>query len=281
MKILHFLLIPYLAVAVNAANIQILPMEGSGIDDALKSSAYALTRHSISESGNNPVDSSAEQTLHVSLLRLGNAYLVVAEHARAGKVIGSAQLKAEKAEELDVVLTRTINSALQNKPAQTSETVGNITQEEVTEEQRRKETHNYKSFGIAPAFLFGMDPQSISYQIHSGYLWEVSPNAALEFRTDDAVHLIDWAAHLTMLLGGRYYFSSGRISPYVGAGLGIGFAADSSRSYYGFALGGSFGLVMFRTSSAQLDIIGNVDAIISAKDAHPATKAGVGIALNY
>lgn len=261
-----------------AANVQVLPVEGSG-DENLKGSVAALVRSAVSKAGETPVETEANIALRTNLLQLGNSYTVVVERVENGKVANSTSMKAANAEELDIVVERSVTGALSGgaKPAQ--ESIGNISEKEQSEMITRKETRRYSSFGLGPAKFIRLDPEDkVSYMIHSATIWEVHPHAALALLSDNAFNFSDWAWDGNILLGGRFYFTATAFSPYVGGGFGLGSATDGDQYAFGFDLGGQAGLLLFRTSGTQLDIWCDYDVIFDHGGVH---KIGAGVAINY
>jgi hypothetical protein len=53
------------------------------------------------------------------------------------------------------------------------------------------------------------------------------------------------------------------ISPYVGAGLGMGYGAVPGDQSFGFNLGASVGALLFRTSNAQMNLEGSAQTLLS------------------
>lgn len=261
-----------------AGNVQVLPVEG-GIDDNLRSSVAALVRSAVNKAGETPVESAADVQLRTNILQLGQSYTVVVERMESGKIANSTSMKAANAEELDVIIDRSVAGALTgaSKPAQ--ESIGNISEKEQNEMVTRKESRYYKSFGLGPAKFWRMTPDDkVSYAIRTAYLWEVHPHAALGIFSDHAANFSDLAWNGNMLIGGRFYVTSSAFSPYIGAGFGLGAAAADDLWAFGFDLGGQAGLLLFRTSGVQLDIWSAYDVILSDGGVH---KLAGGVAINY
>ena len=69
-----------------------------------------------------------------------------------------------------------------------------------------------------------------------------------------------WQWHETFLLGGRFFPSTGVVTPFLGAGIGLGIQFDDH--YYdadeGFAIGlaggAELGVIFFRNSATQLEL---------------------------
>jgi len=281
MKSHILILLLSLATLASAATVQILPAQGADFDASAPATIQALMRTSVLKAGDTPTDSAAPIQLRTSLMHLGQSYLVVSEKIENGQVTGSGQLKAANADELDIAVERTVLAALGNSNASATAEVGTLTAKDETEVLKRKESRNYKSFGLGPAFLHGLGSDNLAYMLHSGYIWEAGRLGAITLTNSLALDVIDFALHNTFLIGGRYHFTATAVSPFVGAGLGIGLAeGDAFR--FGFATGASAGVIFFRTSSTQLETAIAYDVLFDSHDnGHAAGKTSAHIAINY
>lgn len=81
-----------------------------------------------------------------------------------------------------------------------------------------------------------------------------------------------WQWHETALIGGRYFFADQVFSPYVGMGLGVGVEMDfhfdkfSEAFAIGPAGGLEAGLIIFRTSTTQLEVGAAYDMLLDGFD---------------
>ena len=183
----------------------------------------------------------------------------------------AAQGEAPKAQEPLPVNTSVITIEAEEKPAEPQ----NFTE--------RKPTRNYKGYGLGVAFWYnyehsyldtekGEDGEEkevtvdeggdvdIAYAFRYAYIWETTWSGAILFQSHTNVGFGGYfQLHETATFGGRYYFGGGSVAPFVGGGIGLGVQIDSHYEHlseivgYGLAAGLDMGLVMFRTSSAQLE----------------------------
>lgn len=269
------------ATFASAATVQVLPVQGADFDATAPATVQALVRASVQKAGDTPTESTAPVQLRTSLMHLGQSYIVVSEKIENGQVTSSNQLKASTVDELDIIVERTVLGALQGISASNTAEVGTITKKDETEVLARKESRNYKSLGLGPAVMHGLDRDNLAYMLHSGYIWEAGRNGAITLHNNFALDIADWGFHETLLIGGRYHFTASAVSPFAGAGLGLGVAhGDAFR--FGFATGASLGVVFFRTSSTQLETAINYDVLFDSRDnGHPAGKTSAHIAINY
>lgn len=267
---------------LQAENVQVLPVVGADFSIDAPATMQALVRSAVQKAGDTPVETEQPVQIRTNLMRLGQTYIVVVEKLQNGQVVQSNQLKAASADELDVVVERTVAASLKGTSARSNEEVGKITDAEEKSVQKRKESRNYSAFGLGPAGMHGMDNSGeLAYRIHSGYIWEVGGYGAITLTNNVGMTFSEWALHEALLIGGRLYVTPTAVSPYLGAGAGVGLTlGDALR--VGFAVGGSAGVVFFRTSSTQLELGGDYDVIFDSRDGgHPVGMFGGHIAINY
>ncbi len=277
MKNFFFLFILLLAAASFATGIRILPIhnENTAVEQA---TAEMLVRDAVIQNGFTPDDKS-KTTLQISLMPLGEQIIVVGE-TQENDEIHSTKMKAESISELDVVISRVIAGVLQNKQAQSTDEIGQVTEKDQNEIKRRKGVERYYNVSLGPAYWYNFDSEHFFvYALQGGYIWEVSANAAITLLTNLAFQVNEnslWRH--TLLIGGRFYFSPTSISPFVGAGLGFGYELGDEDSFYSFAGGASAGIVFFRTSELQLELGLQYDSFFTnAKSG----KAAFYIGINY
>jgi len=111
--------------------------------------------------------------------------------------------------------------------------------------------------------------------IRYGHIWEMTTHGAITvISTWQAEFGKTWEVHGNILGGGRYSFLNEIISPFVGAGIGIGLQLDShfddwnfgEKYAIGLSLGGELGVSIFHNSSLQLEVGVGYDIIASKAD---------------
>jgi hypothetical protein len=111
--------------------------------------------------------------------------------------------------------------------------------------------------------------------IRYGHIWEMTTNGAIT--AISTFHLCageDWELHGNMLLGGRYSFLETMVSPFIGAGFGVGMQIDNhfedwdfgERWAIGMSFGGEIGVNLFHNSTRQLEVGIGYDYVTSGKD---------------
>lgn len=129
-----------------------------------------------------------------------------------------------------------------------------------------------------------------AFVFHYARIFEVIPQAAITIVNNMNMSFGDeWEWHETFLIGGRWFPSTGTITPFLGAGLGLGIQIDGH--YYdeeeGFAIGlaggAELGVIFFRNSATQLEVGFAWDALWDGFDSFD-RRFGAGsfyIAINY
>ena len=147
----------------------------------------------------------------------------------------------------------------------------------------RKPTRNYKGYGLGASFWYNykhsyQDIQKnedgdeeevtvkeggdvdVAYAFRFAYIWETVWAGAILFQSHTNFGFGDYfQMHEAATFGGRYYFGSNGVAPFIGGGIGLGFQIDTHYEHlseivgYGFVAEADLGLVIFRTSSVQLE----------------------------
>jgi hypothetical protein len=250
----------FLSVACFAANYFVAPVQGSSADSSLNDSVRELVISAVSENGQGVVDKSdrADFVLQATLMQLGASQVVTMKKKKGTKVVFSTKMKAETTSELDLVVSRLTRAVLNEERPQNNPTVGEITDQEVNQISRRTESREYRFFSFGPFGLTNMNNTNVAYGFAAGYLWEVSPNAALRAEFDFSLATsAPEALYSALFLGANYYFSPTAQTLYVGGGFGYGMTTtnDSQLSRTGgFAISASLGYLFFRTSGTQMSV---------------------------
>ena len=111
--------------------------------------------------------------------------------------------------------------------------------------------------------------------IRYGHIWEMTTHGAITaISTWNFEFGKIWEVHGNVLVGGRYSFLDEIVSPFIGAGLGLGMPLDShfedwnfgERWALGMSLGGEVGASIFHNSAIQLEVGFGFDVIASKVD---------------
>ena len=109
-----FSIILSLAAFSLAANVQVLAPEGAEFAPDAPNMVQSIVRASVSQTGNTPVDGSAEIQLRTNVMTMGSTFVVVCEQVKDGTVVGSGKQKAGSVDDLDVAIEGAVKSALAN-----------------------------------------------------------------------------------------------------------------------------------------------------------------------
>ena len=135
----------------------------------------------------------------------------------------------------------------------------------------KRPTRNYVSYGLGMAMWHNYDFENDDYEVemsweqafvfHYARIFEVIPHAAITIINNMNISFgSDWEWHETFLIGGRYFVSTGNITPYIGLGGGLGIQTDEhyDAAAEGFAIGlaagAELGIIFFRDSATQLEL---------------------------
>lgn len=293
-----------LAAISFAANVQVLAPEGAEFAPDAPSMVQSIVRASVSQTGNTPVDGSAEIQLRTNVMTMGSSFVVVCEQVKDGSVVGSGKQKAGSVDDLDVAIEGAVKSALANVADDNSasdDTYASTTSRSEPDVvvlvpadrndgdpndnfAHKRPTRNYVSYGLGAAIwhnykfkdpgcdksrnpdacheLYDTDRAwEQAFVFHYARIFEVIPKAAITIVNNMNMSFGDaWQWHETFLLGGRFFPSTGTITPFLGAGFGLGIQVDDhySEDSEGFALGlaggAELGVIFFRNSATQLEI---------------------------
>ncbi len=117
----------------------------------------------------------------------------------------------------------------------------------------RRESKRFGMGGFGPATLNRIDSNPLSYDFYGGYIWEVSPMAAVKGLADVTTDFSK-AALMSANLGANFYPVAADVSPFIGADLGLGVIASEGDADFGFVAGASIGAQLFRLSTTQMNL---------------------------
>lgn len=285
-----------LAAISFAADIQILEPTGADFAPDAPNMVSSIVRSAVSQTGNTPVESSADIQLRTSLMTMGSSIVVVCEQVENGTVVASGKQKASSIDDLDVAIEEATKQALASNagasdaqayapaPSETSspDYVYVVPVEQSSGEDpndnfaHKRPTRNYVSYGLGVAlwhnYAFtdkdrGMVIEDVersweqAFVFHYGRIFETAPQGAITIMNNMNITFDDeWEWHETFLIGGRFFFSTGAVTPYVGAGLGLGIQTDDHYSdadegfAIGLATGAELGFIFFRNSAVQMEV---------------------------
>lgn len=292
MKKIFTVLLSVAAMAL-AENVQVLEPSGAEFSTDAPQVVMSILRSAVAQTGNTPVESSADIQIRTTLSTMGSSIVVVVEQLKDGTVVGSGRQKTPTVDDLDVAIDNAVKAALANLDAGNApqsaayapeagyqdgpDVVYVVPVERQSSEDpndnfaHKRPTRNYVSYGLGMAMWHNYDFENDDYEVemsweqafvfHYGRIFEVVPHAAITIINNMNISFgSDWEWHETFLIGGRYFVSTGNITPYIGLGGGLGIQTDghyndSDESFaIGLAAGAELGVIMFRNSATQLEI---------------------------
>lgn len=150
-------------------------------------------------------------------------------------------------------------------PPDTASEVGAIPPDQTKLLQNRKEAKRFSAAGFGPAGFGNVDERVPAYDLYAGRFWEVNRHAAIKALGEVASDF-DNATLANLQLGANFYALPTDISPYVGAGMGLGYGTIPGDRSFGFNLGASVGALLFRTANAQMNLEGSAQTMLSQLD---------------
>lgn len=145
----------------------------------------------------------------------------------------------------------------------------------------KRPTYNFISYGLGISVWHNYEDSDKNPKLdwdqgivfHYGRIWEMTTHGAITLINNLNISYeseLQW--HETFLVGGRYFFADKVFSPFVGMGLGVGLEMDYHFDKFkdAFALGPAAGieggLIIFRTSTTQLELGAAYDMLLDGFD---------------
>ncbi|MCQ2063036.1 MAG: hypothetical protein MJY99_06825 [Fibrobacter sp.] len=274
----------FFVVSAFAVDVQVLDPTGAEFAPDAPNMVSSLVRVAVTQTGNTAVTDNAEIQIRTTLMTMGNSIVVACEQINNGKVVGSGNEKALAIDNLDVAINKAVIAALANlvqedsPAAQAAANAQNEAQEvDVVISTadgdandnfgHKRPTRNYKSYGIGAAFWHNWKDKDdnpnrdweLAVALHVGRIYEATPYGAMTLNNNFNISFSDFELQDVLLIGGRYMFSQGAVTPYVGGGFGLGLQFDwhldgGDKYGIGLATGLETGIICFRNSERQLEI---------------------------
>ena len=294
MKKLFTVLLSVAAMAL-AENVQVLEPSGAEFSTDAPQVVMSILRSAVAQTGNTPVESSADIQIRTTLSTMGSSIVVVVEQLKDGTVVGSGRQKTPTVDDLDVAIDNAVKAALANLDAGSApesaayapeagyqdgpDVVYVVPVERQSSEDpndnfaHKRPTRNYVSYGLGMAMWHNYDfenddhdhEEDMSWEqafvFHYARIFEVIPQAAIAIVNNMNISFGSaWELHETFLIGGRFFPSTGTVTPFLGAGVGLGIQFDDH--YYdsdenfaiGLGAGAELGIIFFRNSATQLEL---------------------------
>lgn len=254
------------------------PAKGNGIPEAERSSVEELVRMSVSQAGSHTAVNTKEEADYVlspSLMKLGDAYVLsLQKKSKSGATIFGEKMKASNMSEMDTVSTRLTRAVITQTYFADTADVTNVTREEETMNNRRIQATRQWVVGLGPGWSSSLNSSGGGFSFLLGYNWGLDPDFSitLSWLINNGPKS-DSSMYNDFSLGGEYYFTRSKFSPFVGARLGWGGATANTDKCLinvpgcggdkasGWAGGVTAGMKLFRTSTVNAAILANYSMI--------------------
>ncbi|KMQ51557.1 hypothetical protein CHISP_1565 [Chitinispirillum alkaliphilum] len=123
----------------------------------------------------------------------------------------------------------------------------------------------FSTFGLGLGGLGNLDSDNLAITGFVGSVLEIGPTVQGKIILDLTTDFRD-ALFTNAKLGVNFLAPTAFASPYLGLGLGLGYARGAGENLFGVTVAGSLGLILLRTSSIQLDLEGNINAMFNTTD---------------
>jgi hypothetical protein len=230
-----------------------------------KQSVEELIRQSIPHPHNNVANSKeAQWTLTPKLLKLGDSYILILNksNTKTGRNYGD-KMKSATMSDMDLTASRLTEAVINEHKIENTADVTNITQEEMNQNVNRIRNTRQWLIGIGPSWTNNLNSSGGGFTFLLGFEWGLDPDFSVDLswlsnhgQGDDDSGMSDFS------LGGTYYLSRKKYSPFINVRLGYGsadvndgcsfFCSPSVKDPTGWIGSLGVGYKFFRTSSVNL-----------------------------
>jgi hypothetical protein len=284
-------------LVLNAAKVGVLHLKAVGVDDAMAEAVADLLVNDLTNYGYNVLNPEAmdaaagevlqcyesqsaadaglkaqvERVIYGSVSKLGEKHMlqVAVVNVSTRDVVWSGSAAAKTAEDLDVVVKRVAKAIHEGKKIEAGAEVGMITEQEITQETKRKEAF----FATGGNFYYGLpvhgyggasgmmgmnwmnwyETPAFAIELKAGYAWSLGLGVYDTISSEPVI--LDYGGDISFL----FMFSKSDFSPYIGGGMGIRFLAIEAGWYtsganFGLCFNAGGGMALFRTYDFHLMI---------------------------
>lgn len=267
-KSLILLSVFFISSTALADNFYVEEIKSSDISSQDKTSVRELIRLSVPEAGSHKSVSQMSQAdwiLTPQLLKIGDAYILNLEKkSTKGASSFTEKMKSSTMDNMDVTAQRLTTAVINEQKIQQTADVTNITDEEKKQNINRIEATRQWIIGIGPSWTSGLQSGGAGgFTLLIGYEWGLDPDFSVDLsyighggRGDDESRFTDFS------VGGTYYLSRTKYSPFFSARIGYGsadvndgctlFCANATEDPSGWTGSVSAGIKFFRTSAVNV-----------------------------
>lgn len=267
------------------------------INSADKGAVEELIRVAVSENGKHFVVRNKEKAnfvLSANLLKLGDSYLLTMQKLnKQDQVVFAEKMKARTMADMDTVTSRLTRAVLEQRRVADTADVTNITAEEETLNTRRYQATRQWIIGMGPGWSSNLRSNGGGFGFTLGFLWGLDPDFGVNLTwTYASGPKDDESSYSDFTLGGEYYFSRTKNSPFVGARFGYGSARtdDGCNAFgiqcdkdnaSGWATNVQAGYKFFRTSTVNVAIAAYYSVLFAKTSIGTPSIGGVNFLVYY
>lgn len=269
MKYALFITLLLLPFQIFADSYYVAEVTGSELSAQDKATIRELIRLSVPQVKRSTVVDKADGsqwTLTAKVLKLGDAYIMnLDKKANKGEGLFSEKMKSASMSDMDTTVHRLVMAVIEEERVQNTADVTNITDQEKKQNINRIEATRQWMLGMGPSWTQNLNSEgSGGFTFLLGFEWGLDPDYSVDLswlghngRRDDDSSFNDFS------IGGTYYFSRSKISPFASARMGYGtaviddtcpvgtfYCTDSKES--GWSGSAVVGLKFFRTSAVNV-----------------------------
>ncbi|MCK5071797.1 MAG: hypothetical protein KAQ98_00110 [Bacteriovoracaceae bacterium] len=255
-KLIVFLLIG-ISSSVFPADIFVTTPKVIGADDSLKEAVRELIVAELEEKGHSIIGNPKKSNFSISssIIKLENDYIIKMTKKETGKTT-SKRMKSKTLDDIDITISRLVDTVLNNKSVKSTQQVEKITKHEQDEKRRKLKVDGQWVFGIGPSFLSNTI-ETQAYNLTFGYIWGIDTIFDLLVRWDISNAKGSSSAGFNMLtINGNYFFNKNIHAPFVEAGFGYARAENdaSNKKVNGWILNIGGGMKFFRASTVNFGV---------------------------
>jgi hypothetical protein len=288
----------FFSLSSSADTFYVEEISGTEISSQDKSSVRELIRLSVPQTGDHKTVNQALQAdwiLSSKLLKLGDAYILNIEK-KSGKKSGPSfteKMKSSSMDNMDVTAQRLTTAVINGQKVAATADVTNITDEEKKQNTNRYEATRQWILGLGPSWTSNLNSAGAGgFTLLIGFEWGLDPDYSVDIsyighggRGEDDSNFGDFS------IGGTYYFSRSRNSPFMTARIGFGSAdindgcdflctteTDDPSGWTGSV---AAGMKFFRTSSVNVSTYLRYSQIFDRTEYGNASMTSFMVAVHY
>ncbi len=243
------------------------PSEASAVKSLVSQSVNNMDGHNTTSSA-----SSSDYVLTPELVKLGDKVILSLTKSKNGSIVFSKKMKTTSFNDIDLISERLVTAVINEKSIEGTQSVSNITNEEKENSNVRIKATKQWFVGIGPGVSSNLEGESGGFDFNIGMLWGLDDNFSLSLAWEIFSGRGEDESRFTNLaMGGIYYLTQKKNTPFVGASIGYGSAqANDDKAFFstenddasGWSLSATAGYHMYRTSTVNFAVLGRYTQIL-------------------